>query len=111
MPLRHRVPPALAAFVTFVASGLFHEYEFVISFPSYRLGRISVFFALHGVICAADAVLSKLVGPRLAVVPWQLKAFAIPVLYSPTVPLFSSVWIEHGFFTAISQMGWMVSLK
>jgi len=105
-PLRKvGTPPALAALVTFVASGLFHEYQFACAFPNYRLGRITVFFVLHGLICAADALFSKAGGKYVANVPWQLKAWFIPFVYSPTLPLFAQCWIEEGFFTLIAKMG------
>ena len=34
--------PTLAALVTFISSGLFHEYQFVLSFPTYSFGRESL---------------------------------------------------------------------
>ena len=107
-----QLPNAVAAFLTFFASGLFHEYQFVLSFPTYPLGRISQFFVLHGLLCAADAMFSKAVGKKyLANVPFALKAFSIPLLYSPTVPMFAQCWIQAGFFTLISKMGVFVSYK
>ena len=72
---------------------------------------VSVFFLLHGVMCAADAALAKTLGPRLARIPWQVKAAAIPILYSPTVPLFSMIWIEEGFFSVIARTGWLIRLQ
>ena len=154
-------PPVLAALVTFISSGLFHEYQvrrlargwhaigtrlprgchatatrlpcdchraachvigiclppdrlfhacqFVLSFPSYRLGRASFFFLLHGLFCTIDALFSRVAAESLKPVPWQLKALAVPILYSPTVPLFANIWMEEGFFALIARLGFLVT--
>jgi len=104
-----RAPPTLAALITFISSGLFHEYQFLLSFPSYQFGRASLFFVAHGCISAVDALFAKTVGAHLAGVPWQLKAIGAPMMFSFTVPMFASIWREEGFFALISHLGVVVS--
>ena len=41
--------------ITFLFSGLFHEYQFLLSFDKYSLGSISVFFGMHAIIGALPA--------------------------------------------------------
>ena len=106
---RSGTPKTLAAFLTFLASGLFHEYQFVLSFPNYTLGRASLFFLLHGLTCAGDAYFSKTFGNQLRAVPWQLKALAVVFIYSPTVPMFANIWVEEGFFKLISRLSVLVT--
>ena len=40
IPVRHKLglPPFIAAMATFVSSGFFHEYQFILSFPNYAFG-------------------------------------------------------------------------
>ena len=47
-PLVKVVPKAIASVATFVASALYHEIVFAVAFPSYTVGRSTLFFALIG---------------------------------------------------------------
>merc|ERR1711920_1014963 len=74
-------PVALAGFVTFVCSGLFHEYQFLLAFPSYPLGTISKFFLVHGVLAAFGG--EQLTGN----VPRRLKGLVTFLVMLPSVPM------------------------
>jgi len=109
------VPNALAALLTFISSGLFHEYQFILSFPNYTLGRISVFFVLQAFMSSADALLDKSLGAAYpfsakSPLPAPLKTALALALFSPSTPLFSSIWIEEGMFDAFSKMTVGISL-
>lgn len=106
------VPPTYGALITFAASGLYHEYQFVVGFPEYRFGGITRFFVVHGVLCGLDAMFSKTLGKKyLASVPWQIKNLAVGIMLSPTVPMFASFWFDAGFFPAVARMGVLVSVS
>jgi len=107
-PLRKKLQlsPALAASLTFVVSGLFHEYQFVLSMPTYSLGTISVFFVMHAGFSFLDALYKRyvaigLVGLGLPVV---VQSLFIMCFYSPSIPYFSHIWVEEGLFEVMSLM-------
>jgi len=112
VPLRKlHTPPVLAALVTFLFSGLFHEYQFVVSMRTYKLGTIGGFFALQGLIAAGDAVVSRSpLQPFLLSLPAPLKPFLVMVAFSPTIPLFSSVWLDESMFDLMARISCRIVL-
>ena len=60
IPLRKvGIGPFLAAFTTFFCSAAFHEYQFVLSFDNYTVGRGGAFFVFQGIICSVETVAEK----------------------------------------------------
>ena len=81
--------------------------QFVLSFPSYALGTISTFFVLQGLISAGDALVEKTVGGKgswLYNLPTPVKCVCVLSAFSPTVPLFSNIWVEQGMFDLMAKM-------
>ena len=89
---------------------MFHEYQFVLSFSTYTLGRISVFFVMHGLFAAADAMVSSAIGGTvlMASIPKTVKTFVVLTMFSWTVPLFASIWVEEGMFDLIAALGFRI---
>ena len=109
IPLRKRLglPPAVAATCTFVASALFHEYQFVLSFPTYNLGTISLFFVMHGGFSVLDTLYSKLFGKVSLIsfgLPPFVQSFFVLALFSPTIPLFTNIWLEEDMFEVMGRL-------
>uniref|UniRef100_A0A7S2HIZ1 Wax synthase domain-containing protein n=1 Tax=Haptolina brevifila TaxID=156173 RepID=A0A7S2HIZ1_9EUKA len=109
------VPPTLAGILTFTSSGLFHEYQFVLSFPTYTFGRISSFFVLQGLVCGLDNIATRAFGKSafgsaFVALPDAVKAFIVVGIMSPTVPIFSRIWIDAGMFNMIASMVPLVSI-
>jgi hypothetical protein len=42
--------------------------------------------------------------------PFAVKAVGTLVVFSPTIPMFSSIWIEEGFFDLIAHIGLLVKI-
>ena len=107
VPMRKHLgaPAGVAAIATFIASGLFHEYQFKLSFASYQIGTVSFFFFLHGLLSFADAMYCKAFG-KIGLIslgaPPVVQSVAILVLFSPTVPYFTQTRIDAGMFDVMS---------
>lgn len=117
IPLRHHLglPPSVAATLTFVASALFHEYQFVLSFPKYQLGTISLFFVMHGGFSVLDTLYSKFFGKVSIVslfgVPAFVQSLAVLALFSPTIPLFTKIWLDEDMFSVMGRLVPQVRLQ
>lgn len=102
MPIRKAgAGSTLAALVTFVASGLFHEYQFVLSFANYQLGGASLFFVMQGSIATAETLITRALGQAAPSLPPGLRTALVLIVFSPTVTLFSQIWIREGMFDVI----------
>ena len=115
MPLRARGVPALpAALLTFVASGLLHEYNFAThNHVGYVPGHATAFFvAMGGLMLAEGAAVGWVwarCSPRaravLARVPSPLTALALRL---PVLPLFGACffpsWAASGLYDALGVM-------
>jgi len=109
IPLRKfvGVPASIAAILTFIASGAFHEYQFLLSFQSYTLGSITFFFGLHAFFAFGETLYDAIPGASSLTAmggPAWLQSLAVCILFSPTIPYFSSIWIDQGMFDVMSAM-------
>jgi len=109
IPLRKHlgVPTSAAAIATFLSSGLFHEYQFLLSFPKYQLGSISFFFGMHALIAFLESLVEKAFGkgwPLESYLPAVLKSMIILVVFSPTIPYFTKIWLDEGMYDVMSLM-------
>lgn len=109
LPLRKtlNMPAGVAATSTFLASGLFHEYQFLLSFPHYALGSISIFFGMHAAFAFLETLWEKALGKgwhALEPLPEFVKALIITTMFSPTIPYFTNIWIDAGMFDVMSAM-------
>ena len=97
---------------TFLASGLLHEYTFVVhnGHDHYQLGSASVFFVLMGsVLLVEHAVLSWTAGGRferiVQRVPSPIIATIVTMLAAiPFEALFLQSWLDAGALEAVSEL-------
>lgn len=114
---------AAAMFVTFVASGLYHEYVWTtIFYTEYRacedkeecyqlrFGRVTAFFAYTGIIMLLERPMKK-----LSVVKWMSSNLPTLVisqilvcLHVPFVKWYGGDWIEGGLFDDLSIMLFLI---
>ena len=111
IPLRKfaGAPAPVAAIATFLSSGLFHEYQFLLSFPKYTLGSISFFFGMQAAFAFLDSLYSRFLGKAgvmsvLGANGAALQSLCVLIAFSPTVPYFSKIWIDEGMFDVMSAM-------
>jgi hypothetical protein len=107
---------SVAALAVFIASGLFHEYQFLLSFPNYALGDISFFFGMQSVIAFAETIIMKGLGRTKGwvledVLPGAVKSFIILVIFCPAIPYFTNIWIREGMFEVMSLMAPQIVYK
>ena len=98
-----RLPKSVAGVASFVASALFHEYQFVLTMPRYRLGGISLFFVAHAALCYAQTALARAGATPPSATPRALKVVSTVAVMAPFASLFTSIWHEHGMFDAIAS--------
>ena len=101
------VSKSVAGIATFVFSGLFHEYQFLLSFPKYVLGSISAFFLMHAFIGFFESLWRKSFGtgwPLEKIIPEAAKGLIICIIFSPTIPYFTKIWIDEGMYDLMSLM-------
>lgn len=108
-PLRKylKTSTSVAAFATFIASGLFHEYQFLLSFPKYTLGSISFFFAMQSGFAFLETLLGLKKGTGVSSflgVPYWVQSLCVLLAFSPTIPHFSKIWFDEGMFDVMSAM-------
>eukprot|EP00980_Cylindrotheca_fusiformis_P016461 scaffold4903_cov125-Cylindrotheca_fusiformis.AAC.8 len=100
-----------SALLTFLASGLLHEYTFSIhNATSYRAGEATLFFAMMGIIISIEGLLlnasSKRVEQLVGRIPSPVISTTTVLLVAagPFEPLFVRSWLESGFINATSGM-------
>jgi len=101
------VSSAVAALATFVCSGIFHEFQFKLSFPNYTVGSATWFFFLQGAFAFVDTLYSKMFGQfglMTLGAPACVQSFGVMALLSPSMPYFSQIWIDQGMFDLFSRM-------
>jgi hypothetical protein len=105
--LKAGVGPIVAGLLTFLCSGAFHEYQFVLSFDNYAVGRAGAFFLLQGLLLSLETGAEKALGKHVAfltALPQALKTFFVLIVFSPTIPLFSMIWIDEGMYDAVARL-------
>ena len=100
-------PKAAASVATFAASALYHEVTFAVAFPSYTLGRSTLFFVLHGAICAAQFLFDA-AGAPFAKLPSRVKNLGTLCLLGPTAFLFVDIWRDDGMFESMGALTWVL---
>ena len=108
--VKFRVPKAIASVATFVASALYHEIVFAVAFPSYAVGRSTLFFALQGAICAGQLGLDA-VGAPFKDLPAPLKTLGTLCLLGPTAYLFVDIWRDDGMFESMGALTWVMKCE
>lgn len=104
------LPSTPAALLTFVASGLLHEYTFSIhNAPAYEPGKASLFFAIMGVLMMAEAALGRL-APRAVVrafgatPSWLVAQGLILISAIPMQPFFFKSWLGSGMVDSVAAL-------
>ena len=103
LPARRRGVPAVpAALLTFLCSGLLHEYNFSIhNHAAYEPGRATAFFVAMGVMMLAERALPG--WPRA--LPEPLIALLIQTTVLPCfTSLFFRSWIEAGMIASVTEL-------
>lgn len=111
VPLRRRrVGPVSAAMLTFVGSGLLHEYNFSIhNHSAYQPGHATAFFVTMGAMMLAEGALGRAVPHWLArwyhALPDALVALFIQSTVLPIfTPLFFRSWLEAGMLASVAEL-------
>jgi len=109
------VPSSVAAIATFLFSGLFHEYQFILSFPNYKLGAISYFFGMQALFAFGETIYTSVLGKTgvssVFGVPYWVQSLVIIFIFSPTIPYFSNIWLDEGMFDVMSAMTPQIKLQ
>ena len=115
VPVRRAgVPARLAAFCTFLASGLLHEYNFFThNAKGYAPGEATLFFTLMGFLMLAEAAASERLRERtpprvraaLAATPSVAIAVALQLVVLPLFSrLFVRSWVQSGMLQAVGEL-------
>lgn len=113
---------ATAMFLTFVASGLYHEFCWIPIFYypkylydensdyEYKFGRVTAFFAYTGIIMLLERPMRKLpVVQRIAShLPTLVVSQLLVLIHVPVLKWYGGDWIEGGLFDDLSLMYFLV---
>ena len=80
------------------------------AFPSYAVGRSTLFFALQGVICAGQLGLDA-AGAPFKDLPAPLKTLGTLCLLGPTAYLFVDIWRDDGMFESMGALTWVMKCE
>ncbi|CAJ1930813.1 unnamed protein product [Cylindrotheca closterium] len=99
----------LSTVLTFLASGLLHEYTFSIhNTASYRIGEATIFFTMMGILVLVEGAIAKIMPINLQELAEQVPSVVISsimvLLVAAAVPLFIRSWLESGVIDATSEI-------
>jgi len=107
-PCARTVGPRVGALAAFAASGLFHEYMWLVmnwGEAWYVPGGTMIFFASQFVLCVAQALLSRTtVGRMCTSMPGQVRLLLTMCIALPLGPLFFQGLHRGGLLTAVAHM-------
>lgn len=119
----------IAMFVTFVVSGLYHEYCWACIFYDqsylydsdgkclkdegcydFQFGRVTAFFAYTGIVMLLERPLRKLALVKWfsSVLPTVVVAQLLVLIHVPFVKWYCGDWIKGGFFDDLSMMTFLI---
>lgn len=99
----------LSTVLTFLASGLLHEYTFSIhNTEAYRMGEATLFFTMMGILILVEGAIANAIPLQLQEllekVPSAVISSILVLLVAAAVPLFLRSWLESGLIDATSDM-------
>ena len=114
-PLRRTgVSPLGATILTFIASGLLHEYNFYChNYKAYQFGRAMIFFCAMGILMILEeggngpnaAVFPSCLQRWVAAIPTPICAILLQSVVVPIfVPLFFQSWVDSGMLASFGDL-------
>jgi hypothetical protein len=114
LPAVQYMPKVWAIFVTFVVSGLMHDYIWSIMFDTTLseheaiLLRVTAFFAYNGVIMLLERPVGLYLSPVTRHLPTAVVSTMVVCLGLPVVHWYAGDWVAGGYFEHLSIGLWQI---
>jgi len=117
LPVRPHVPNIVAIFLTFIVSGIMHDYSWSLMFHHYddertnfvpTFWKLTAFFVWNGIFMVLERPLAPFLSPIGKHLPTVVVSSLLGLTALPVIHWYGGDWVTGGYFADLSLGLWIV---